>query len=716
MANLYWVGVTGQSWNTASNWSFSSGGQGGAGVPTSADDVFFDLALTRTVLTNGTITCRNCTVSAGTYTFSKSGGTWEVYGSISFTSGAQNWPSGSFPTNFKSTSTGNVINTNGISFQGTITFDGVGGAWTLGSALIGGGSVVLTNGSFDTANYSVNLSSFSSSNTNTRSLSLNASTITNTGTINAWLFGTTTNLTFSAGTSTILFFSGGNQITFNGGGLTYYNVTVGGFSTNYMAITGANTFNDLTISPNLSSSGTFGVSVSANQTIGGTLSVPAQADPSRRVWFYSDAIGTSRTLTCAAVSLTDADFISITIAGAAAPASGTRLGDGKGNSGITFGAGKTVYVSNAGATNWGSSNGWSSSAGGAPDSTQFPLAQDTVVFTSSYPTASTITFNARYLLGTLDMSARTASFPLTLAATGAFGPYMCGNWINGGGVTTNNTSSRLVFIGRTTQTFTSSGKIFSGNITVASPGGSLVLQDALTLQGTGTASVYFPAIPIGAGTLAVNNGTFDANNYNVTFTAAGTDTGLTASLTTEPRTVAIGSGTWTIACPAQAGTGTPWNCAISTNLTVTGTGTISLSSNAGSKTFAGGDIQTYPTLNNAGFAPLTVSGSNKFANMTNTAKSTAATTIRFTAGTTNEFTAFNVSGEATRLCTLGSSTTSQATLKKATQWYMGANSTNGGNNTNLTFTAGDNIDYLSVSYILGLPAPLSRANFFMLFN
>jgi len=41
MANRYWVGAD-QNWHLASNWSLVSGGAGGAGVPTSADDVFFD--------------------------------------------------------------------------------------------------------------------------------------------------------------------------------------------------------------------------------------------------------------------------------------------------------------------------------------------------------------------------------------------------------------------------------------------------------------------------------------------------------------------------------------------------------------------------------------------------------------------------------------------------------------------------------------------------
>lgn len=49
MADRYWVG-TDDDWFTAANWSASSGGAGGAGVPTSSDDVYFD--------SNGYILCQ----------------------------------------------------------------------------------------------------------------------------------------------------------------------------------------------------------------------------------------------------------------------------------------------------------------------------------------------------------------------------------------------------------------------------------------------------------------------------------------------------------------------------------------------------------------------------------------------------------------------------------------------------------------------------------
>ena len=56
MANYYWVGGNG-TWDNSStaNWATSSGGAGGNGPPTSADNVFFDsLSGTGTCTTDAT--------------------------------------------------------------------------------------------------------------------------------------------------------------------------------------------------------------------------------------------------------------------------------------------------------------------------------------------------------------------------------------------------------------------------------------------------------------------------------------------------------------------------------------------------------------------------------------------------------------------------------------------------------------------------------------
>jgi hypothetical protein len=204
----------------------------------------------------------------------------------------------------------------------------------------------------------------------------------------------------------------------------------------------------------------------------------------------------------------------------------------------------------------------------------------------------------------------------------------------------------------------------------------------------------------------LTSGTFDAAGYN--FTSSQTGSVGFQSTGTATRTLAIGSGTFSI-----ASTGSPAASFTSTGLTVTGTGTISLTS-ASAKTFAGGGVQTYPTLNQGGTGTLTVSGSNRFAAMTNT----VIGSVLFTGGTTNEFTTFNLDGASGNLLTLSSTNTTQAILKQPSVWYMGANSTNGGNNTGLTFTAGGLSDYLNVSYINGQTTLVynGNSNFMVFFS
>lgn len=251
------------------------------------------------------------------------------------------------------------------------------------------------------------------------------------------------------------------------------------------------------------------------------------------------------------------------------------------------------------------------------------------------------------------MSARTSN-TMMLATTASL--TVCGNWINGTGVTLSGTNV-LTFAGRGSQTITSAGRAFTQGFTINTSGGSVTLQDAFSNSGTST-------------TFSVHGGTFSANGYS--FTLSGASSSLNAN-NTNARTVAVGSGTWTIA-------GSAWNAGTSTNLTVTGTGTISLTS-ASAKTFAGGGIQTYPTINQGGTGTLTITGSNKFANITNT----AIGRVQFQGGTTNEFSAFDLNGTAGNLLQLGSTTTIQAILKKPGAWNVGANSTDAGFNTGLTF-------------------------------
>jgi hypothetical protein len=555
MADRYWVGGTGtwSSTNTA-NWSTSSGGAGGASVPTAADNVIFDAGsdaggIFTVTMANTPRLCNDFTASGldFTMTLAGTGIGLTVSGSLSF-------PATNFTrtytgtTTFNATTTGKTITTNGVAFGGSVTLDGVGGAWTLGSAFSCAGFILtLTNGTFDTSvsNYAVTASTFSSSNTNTRTINLNGSTITIVGN---WVLTTSTNATLNAGTSTInLTFT---NSTFNGGGLTYYNVSFTSTTATALikTITGVNTFNNLTFST-IGAAGLNNITIGADQTINGTFTVNG-ANGNQRQFVRSDAIGTSRTLTCAAIaSTTDVDFRDITIAGAAGTLSGTRLGDCGGNSNITFVAGTNKYWNLAAGGNW-TATAWATGSGGGVADTNYPLPQDTTVIENTgLNTSATITINGNWNIGTLDSSTRTNAMTL---ASGTTTPTFYGNFTYGSGVTPTGTGT-YTFSNRATKTLDSGGKTFTQPITIDAPNGGIQLvTNNLTLGSTLTTTL--------------TQGTLDLNNLTLT-------TGLFSSSNSNTRTVAFGTGN--ISC---SGTGVVWSTATSTSLTTTGTQVVNVTS------------------------------------------------------------------------------------------------------------------------------------------
>jgi hypothetical protein len=675
----YWVGGTG-NWSDTARWSTGSGGGSGASVPRSHDDVVFDSLSNATAYTatvnavTGGIRCKALTIAGplvGNVTLAGSTAIVGIHGNVTLpATGLTRTYTGVIT--LSGSTAGKVLTTNGVALASSIDVNGVSSEWTLGSALnIGNSTITIINGLFDFDTYNFTASSISSDNAHSRTLDLGSGTValSASGPIN---FGTTetnaANLTVTAGTAQIN--CSATSPTFSGNGKTFYNVAFTSTSAGAVTLNGANTFNNLSFT-GITSAGLKNISVTANQTITGTFTCSAGTNATMRHFVRSDIIGTTRTLTCAAVSLTDVDFRDITIAGAAAPATGTRIGDCKGNSGITFTAAANKYWNLAAGGNWGGAIGWATGSGGTPAINDFPLAQDTCFFEATgLNSGATVTVNAAYNIGTIDMSARTTN-TMTLA-TGSTTPAIYGNWVNGTGTTLTGTGA-MTFAGRGSQTITSAGKSFTQTIAVDSPSGTVLLQDAIAWSN--------------ANGLLVTRGIFDAATYNVT-------AGVLSSSNNTLRSIYLGTGTWSLTVSS-----TVWDASTSTNLTVTGTGTISLTS-ASAKTFAGGSVAyTNITLNQGGAGTLTISGNNTFANITNTYKATGATTIAF--GTTTQRVGnFTAAGEAGRVLTLtGTSASSPATLvltsgavttpdyltitgirayDLTTTWYAGANSTNNG--------------------------------------
>lgn len=666
MANRYWVGGT-AAWNgtAGTKWALTSGGAGGETVPTSADDVFFDAssgASTVTVSTGNT-GAKSITCTGFTGTLALSSGI-SVAGNITFVSGMT--VSG---TSGITTTASCTLISGGKSFSLTVSS----GTLTQGDAFnFTGRNINVNTGSTYTtsaSNFSITCNSFSG---NGGTVIFNASTAT----INSsWSFNSGT---FTFGTSTILL--SGTSISFVGGARTYNNVTFTGTSSSATCtIDGGNTFNNLTLDAP-ASTGIISVSFSATQTI--TTMVCNGASEVRRIFLQSSNQGTARTITATTwTTFTNLDFRDITLTNAK---SGTSIGNCLGNTGITFDSPKTVYWNLAGTQNW-SATGWATSSGGTPAVANFPLAQDTAVFDNTGSVTGTISVDAGWNLGTMNMSARTSAMTFN-SSSATFNIYA--NWSNGTGTTLTGAVA-IIFAGRSAQTITSNGKTFSNGIGVSGVSNSITLADALT---TSSSFTLFSTSGLSLGSNTLTASSFSSN-------------------TTSTRTIALGTGSITI-----TGSGGSAFIVASTGLTLTGSATISLTS-ASAKTFAGGNINYGSTINQGGAGALTITGSNTFSDITNTYGATGATAIRFTAGTTTTFTNWSASGTSGKLLTIGSVTASNHTLSKSTgtvnadylsisrstatggATWNALNSIDGGNNSGWIITA----------------APLVPSNFLMFF-
>src|SRR5260221_1513830 len=124
-AGLHWVGTgsgNGRFWDKTANWSLTSGGAGGAGVPTAADDVFIDGGGDLQI--NTTAVCRSFTQSftSGAKGFLNNATLTVGVGGFTITGGTRSM-----------TSTGNMLS--------------VAGAWTVSGGTFGQGSAaVILNG------------------------------------------------------------------------------------------------------------------------------------------------------------------------------------------------------------------------------------------------------------------------------------------------------------------------------------------------------------------------------------------------------------------------------------------------------------------------------------------------------------------------------------------------------------------------------------------
>ena len=323
-----------------------------------------------------------------------------------------------------------------------------------------------------------------------------------------------------------------------------------------------------------------------------------------------------------------------------------------------------------GSATWNTTNTsvWSASSGGTIGAS-VPTSSDNVFFDQSGSRVVNVSPGA--VCANITVSAGTHTFQSTA-------PTIYGN-VNL--ISSTIWNLNFTFGGTGSYTLTTNG--VSGKNLLLSSACTVTLGSALTLTGAFT---YLPSGSI-----------FNTNGYSLScgnFQFAAGDSG----------TINFGSSLVTVV--------TLTSTALQ-NVTMTSSpgAVLSITTPIGNPVIKPKSGNYMPALRFSGSGLVTIDNSCTYQDISSSY--VGAKTFKFTAGTTNTFIGFSLRGTAGQLYTITSTTTSAASLKKAGTWYMGANSINSGNNTNLTFSNGSGIDYLDVSYITGVSVGSGSSWFFL---
>lgn len=404
---------------------------------------------------------------------------------------------------------------------------------------------------------------------------------------------------------------------------------------------------------------------------------------SSRVLILSNTIGTSRTVTVAGGTFANADFRDIQFSSATdldLSAITGLSGDCGGNS-ITGGGTVLTFTTPATQTYTGGAGNWSDSA---KWTSRCPLPQDNVSMSGC--TGGSIVADMPRVGKDITWTGATGTPTWTInsIATEAYGSITL---ISGMNLT--HTTIGFALLGRGNHTITSAGKTWASSsaatFSISAFGGTYTLQDAFT-KGAGT------------GALILNNGTFDANDFNVTM---GATQGF-SSTGSATRTLNMKSGTFTL----SGSSGTPWNIAVTGFTLNAGTSTIAITdTGASSKTFVTGAKTYYNLLISGGGAGAVIisNGGATFNRIYTDGAGTKSITLPGSATTTllSGQGLANGTNVITFTASAGSATVSKAsgTLSwdyvnltnipstGGAAFYAGTHSTDGGGNTGWIFTA-----------------------------
>ena len=625
MANRFWVGGT-ATWDTTAGtkWAATSGGAGGSSVPTAADDVFFDAnSGTGTITTSATAlqaVCRSLNFTGFTGTFTNSNASPGLAigdasgGALTLSSGMTYNNAGSLSAiRFNATTdnggAGWPITTAGKTMGG-LTFFTAGGKWTLQDNLTatgGSATITLAAGHFDTNSKTVTSGLFSSSNSTTRSLTLGTSSLTMTSANTAWTVQTATGFTMSGASSTINLT--GSSAIFNhgssaaGSGVVYGTLNITGAGGSLITIAAPTTVT------NLSRTGTAvktdSLTLGGDVTVTGTFTANGNST-NNRLLVASFTVGTSRTITAAAVSTSNSDWRDITGAGAASwnlSAITGNSGDNTGNSGITFTPSTTQTWQGTSGGNWSDVTKWTS---------RVPLSQDDVVIASAFSATQTVTTDMPRLGRNIDWTGATGT-TLRMASAVNTTSNMTGSLTLASGMGVTVASGSLwVFIGRGSHTITTNGVAIGVAMQINSTTGSYSLGSDFTST---------------TNTFLVASGTFNTANYTASWAATVT--------VSSGATVNFGSSSLTFGGQLVGGAGTTFlfgtsvstftTTATQTFVSLTSTATVDAdeatfvlsNASANTRTFAGGG-KTYGILRYnvaASAGGLTITGSNTFSGL-----------------------------------------------------------------------------------------------------
>lgn len=330
---------------------------------------------------------------------------------------------------------------------------------------------------------------------------------------------------------------------------------------------------------------------------------------------------------------------------------------------------------------------WATASGGGTFHANAPTSSDDVFIdaNSGFGSGGTITIDNGVTATCNDFSCTSGhTFTITPGISSSFNFF--GTTILEAGLTFN-----LIFdwYGTTPETITVNGATLNNDFYIEDVG-TLTLQDDLEITGE----------------FYIQNGTFDANDHNITATNYYfyADIGFTP-------TVVMGSGTWEGTGDTVDDSG-PWSIYEVNGQVVTiipETSTIKFTNtDADNKTilYSAGDCtgKTYHNLwiDGNGTGVFIIEGDNTFADL----KITAGNTVKFTVGTTTTLTTFTATGTEGNLITLNSSDgLAQFTLSKASgvvncdylnisnsnatggaTWYAGSHSADTANNDGWIFT------------------------------